>query len=246
MDLKDKAVLVTGSSSGIGQAIAIACAKEGAKVSIHYRKNKDGARETLKKVEKYSSGKIFSADLTSPSSVKELFAEIKKEFEKIDVLINNAGEATPGKLDNLKVWKHQWENIFMSQVYTSNEFLKNKYTNLRKIINITSIYGINDMGNPDFPQYSAMKAALNSLTCNLAKKFAPLVLVNAVAPGYTWTPPWEGTPKEELKKCEDITMIKRFIKPEEIAQTVVSVLQNDAITGEIIRVDGGLHLVNLR
>ena len=102
------------------------------------------------------------------------------------------------------------------------------------------------MSNPDFPQYSAAKAAVNSFTCNLAKKFAPHILVNAVAPGYTWTPPWEGVSKKELDACKNLTRIKRFVTPEEVAQVAVSLLENDAMTGEIIRVDGGLHLLNLR
>lgn len=243
MQLKDKTVLVTGASSGIGKSIAIECAKKGAKIIVHYRKNKDGAVETLKEIEKHTSGKIVSADLTKNFEVVNLF----KEIEQVDLLVNNAGEATPGDFDNLEVWESQWQNIFMSQVYVTNEFLKvDSSKGLRKIVNISSVYGINDMGNPDFPQYSAAKAAVNSFTYNLAKQFAPGVLVNAVAPGYTWTPPWEGTPKEELAACENLTRIKRFVTPEEVATVVVSILENDAITGEIIRVDGGLHLLNLR
>ena len=81
---------------------------------------------------------------------------------------------------------------------------------------------------------------------NLAKKLAPKVLVNAVAPGFTWTPPWEGTPKETLKACEDLTKIGRFIEPEEIATSVVYLAENDAMTGEILRVDGGTHLMDIR
>lgn len=243
MQLKDKTVLVTGSSSGIGKAIAIECAKKGTHVIIHYRKNKKGAEETLNEVEKYASGKIVSADLTKTLDVEKMFHEI----ETVDLLVNNAGEAKPGDFDDLEIWQNQWENIFMSQVYVTNEFLKgNNSKDIRKIVNISSVYGINDMGNPDFPQYSAAKSAVNSFTCTLAKKYAPQVLVNAVVPGYTWTPPWEGTPKNEIKACEDLTRIKRFITPQEIAIAVVALLENDAITGELIRVDGGLHLLNVR
>jgi len=244
--MKDKVVLVTGSSSGIGQAIAIECANLGAQVLVHYRNNEKGAQETLKEVEKYTSGKVFSADLTNLQEVKNLFENINKEFSQLDMLVNNAGEATPGEFDDYDVWEKVMQNIFMSQVYCSNEFLKQERKNLRKIVNISSVYGIADMGNPEFPHYSAAKAAINSFTCNLAKKYAPNVLVNAVAPGYTITPAWEGVSKEELKACEDLNKIKRFVNAEEVAQMVVAVLQNDAVTGEIIRVDGGLHLLNLR
>jgi len=101
------------------------------------------------------------------------------------------------------------------------------------------------MGDPAYPQYSAAKAAVNNFTMNLAKKYAPNILINAVAPGYTWTPAWEGTSEKEKKACVDRTKIGRFIKPEEVATAVIELLNNDAVTGEIIRVDGGLHLLNL-
>lgn len=131
-------------------------------------------------------------------------------------------------------------------VRVTNEFLNIPCPDsIRKIVNISSIYGIPSLGNPEGPQYSAAKAAVNSFTYNLAKKLAPGVLVNAVAPGYTWTPPWKGTSKEEIKKYESASKIGRYIQPSEIATMVVELLRNDAVTGEIIRVDGGLHLQNI-
>jgi len=98
------------------------------------------------------------------------------------------------------------------------------------------------MSNPRFAQYSSMKSAVNSITESYAKIYAPKVLVNAIAPGWTWTPAWEGTPEDEKKTLSSMTKINRFVKPEEIASLAVELLQNDAITGEIYRVDGGLHL----
>lgn len=246
MDLKGKVILVTGSSSGIGKAISIVAAQKGAKVLIHFRKNKKGAEDTLKEVKKYSSGEIYQADLSDVSEVKNLFEEFKKESMELDLLVNNAGEAISGELDNFELWESQWKGIFMSQVYVANEFLKNAPSKkLRKIVNMGSIYGLFEMGDPDFPQYSAAKAAVHSFTLNLAKKVAPEVLVNAVAPGWVWTPPWEGTSEVDKEKLTSLTQIKRFIKPEEIAKMVISLLENDAVVGEIIRVDGGLHFPKL-
>lgn len=242
MDLKDKVVLVTGSSDGIGRAIAIECSKAGAEVLIHYRKNKKGAEETLREVNKYSKGKIFCADLSKQDDIKKMFEGI----ETLDVLVNNAGGYKGGELDNLELWESQFQNNLYSAVFTTNEFLKLKTVeSIRKIVNIVSIFGIPNMGNPNGPQYSAAKAALGSFTLTLAKKVAPNILVNAVAPGYTMTPNWDGTSEEDLKYCRNQTRIKRFTKPEEIASMVMELLKNDAITGEIIRVDGGLHLTNL-
>jgi NAD(P)-dependent dehydrogenase (short-subunit alcohol dehydrogenase family) len=241
-----KTILVTGASSGIGQAIAKEIAKCGAVVLIHYHKNEDGAKATLGMIKKYSHGNVFQADLTKPFDVKELFLNIRhKHHGFIDFLVNNAGEAHPGDLDDMKTWDSQIKNILLSQVYTSNEFIKfNNTNNLRKIVNISSIYGNLESGNSDYFQYSAAKAAVNSFTLNLAKKYAPNILVNAVAPGYTLTPAWKGTPKEEFIDLAEKTLIRRFVQPEEIATMVVELLSNNAITGEIIRVDGGLHLYN--
>jgi 3-oxoacyl-[acyl-carrier protein] reductase len=247
MNLKDKAILVTGASSGIGQAIAIEAAKEQAIVLVHFHKNKKGAEETLKEVSKYSTGDMVQADLSNNEEVIKLFKEIKKRsFKRLDLLVNNAGEAVNGKFNDYKLWHYQLSNIFLSQVYTSNEFIKfSTPKDLRKIVNISSVYGIFEMSNPNLPQYNAAKAAVNSFTVSLAKEYAPNILVNAVAPGFVWTKAWEGTAKEEKKLRESLTKINRFIEPQEIATMVLEILKNDAITGEIIRVDGGLHLLKV-
>lgn len=246
MELKGKTILVTGSSSGIGRTISAACAKEGARVLIHYRKNEKGAEGTLKEVEKSSTGKIYQADLSIPRQATRMFGKIKKDFTKLDVLVNNAGEFRLGAYDDLEIWEFELHNLFFSAVYSSNEFIKfGGSKELRKIVNISSIYGFPEMGKVTAPHYSAAKAALNSFTCNLAKKLAPEVLVNAVAPGYTWTPAWEDTPEEELKIFRDLLITDRFVDPEEVATLVLEILRNDAITGEIIRIDGGIHLQKL-
>lgn len=242
MKLKGKTALVTGASSGIGQAIAKEFAKKGAIVLINYRKNEKGAKETLKEVAKYSTGEIFQADVSDQKQTKRMFQSIKKKYKTVDVLINNAGDAKPGELGDYKLWKYQLKNILLSSVITTNEFLAIKSKKISKIINISSIYGILETGNQNLVQYSAAKAAMNSLTKNLAKKYGPKVLVNAIAPGSTWTPPWYGTSEKTLKQRTSIMSIKRFIKPEEIAHVAVMLAENDAITGQIIIVDGGVSL----
>ncbi len=247
MNLVGKTVLVTGASSGIGQAIAVELAKQEVTVLINFRKNKTGALDTLKKAQKLAKGEIFQADLSNKNGVGKLFSDIRKKGYSLDALINNAGEYEGGDFGNFEVWESQFKNILMSQVYVSNGFINyEKSKGIRKIINISSVYGISEMGNPEAPQYSAAKAAVSSLTMNLAKEYGPEILVNAIAPGYVWTPPWESTSKEELDACANLTKIKRFIKAEEIATMVVELLKNDAMTGEVIRVDGGLHLTYVR
>jgi NAD(P)-dependent dehydrogenase (short-subunit alcohol dehydrogenase family) len=245
MNLNGKTVLITGSSSGIGQAMAIAFAQKGATVLVHYHSHKQGGERTLAEVEKHSKGYLYQADLTKPDQIQSLFESIKKDVSIIDILINNAGDARPGDFFNTEIWKYQYENIFQSVVAVTQEFLKQKSSNQRKIITTTSIYGGLNTSNPEFFAYSTFKGALNNLTKTLAKSLGGEVLVNAIAPGYTWTPAWEGVSEGEKEKYSKATKINRFVTSEEIAHTAIFLAENDAITGQIITVDGGLELLDL-
>lgn len=242
MELKEKTVLVTGASSGIGRAVAIACAQKGAIVLIHYRKNKKGAEETLSEVEKYSRGKIFVADLADPKQIKGMFESFVDSVGPIDLLVNNAGDSQPGDFLNDEMWEFEFQNVFFPTLRVSQYFLKQKINiSLRKILNITSCYGLLEGGSIEYFSYSVAKAAIASMTVTLAKVDSK-VLVNAIAPGYTWTPPWEDISPQGKEFRESQTMIKRFIKSEEIGHLAVALLENDAITGQIVTVDGGLSL----
>jgi len=245
MNLKCKNILVTGASSGIGQAIAVVLAQKGAIVLVNYRANKKGAQKTLEEVRKYSDGRIYKADLTKVADTKKMFGAIKRDVGGIDVLVNNAGDAKSGDIFDEKAWQGQHESILMTAVHATQEFLKIRSDSQRKIINITSLYGELASSNPEFMQYSAEKAALANLTVNLAKELGKNVLVNAISPGYTWTPPWGNISKKEKSRYEDATLIERFIRPDEIAHVAVMLAENDAITGQIIGVNGGSNLVKM-
>jgi 3-oxoacyl-[acyl-carrier protein] reductase len=242
MDLQGKVVLVTGASSGIGKAIAIAFAQKHAHVLVHYGKNKAGARETLKEIEKISSGRLCQADLMDAEATKSLFDEIKRTAPTIDVLINNAGESRPGELNEDPIWEYEYKNIFLSAMRTTAEFIAMPSSHLRKIVNITSIYGNLATGDPDYLQYSAFKAALSNVTATLSKSAAPQILVNAVAPGYTETPAWAGASNESKEACARTTLIGRFVRPEEVAHTVIFIAENDALAGQVLTLDGGTSL----
>jgi len=242
MDLRGKIVLVTGASSGIGKAIAIAFAHKGAHVLVHYGRNKVGAQETLRNVEKVSSGRVYQADLMDLAATKSLFGEIKRTTPTIDVLINNAAESRPGELNEESIWEYEYKNILLSAMRTSAEFIAMPSSHLRKIVNITSIYGNLATGDPDYLQYSAFKAALANATATLSKSAAPQILVNAVAPGYTETPAWAGASSESKEACARATLIGRFIRPEEVAHAVTFVAENDALAGQVLTLDGGTSL----
>ena len=250
MDLQGKTILVTGASSGIGQAIAIAFAKKHAHVLVHYGKNKEGGQKTLDAVKKLSSGSLHQADLMDSGQIAALFADIKKTGRAIDVLVNNAGESRPGEIGDDEVWEYEYKNILLSAVQVSREFLAlptitQNSAGPRKIINITSLYGNLATGEPHFLQYSAFKAALGSISATLNKSSAPGVIVNAIAPGYTQTPAWAGAPAEVIEACTRATSIGRYVRADEVAHAAIFIAENDALVGQVITLDGGTSLVGM-
>lgn len=232
MDLKNKTILVTGASSSIGQAAAIECAKKGAFVVIHYHKNLAGAEETLAEVKKYADGQVVQTDLMFPDNVAAMFKEINKP---IDCLVNNAGDARAGDIFNNEMWAYQFANIFFSQIYCIQNFLKQNNEVQRKIINIASIYGKLNGGEAEYISYSAAKSAVLSVTMTLAKKYNN-ILINAVTPGYTWTREWErmNLSEDEKRACAEEMVCGRFLQPADIAGAIVEALEDDAKTGQII------------
>jgi 3-oxoacyl-[acyl-carrier protein] reductase len=174
-----------------------------------------------------------------------MFGEISKSVGNIDLLVNNAGDVRPGDFFNNKMWDYEFQNIFFPTLRVSQYFLKqNAGADLRKIINITSVYGLLESGNSEYFAYSVAKSALASMSVTLAK-IDSKILVNAIAPGYTMTHLWEGISSQVKASLEARTMINRFIEPEEIAHIAVALLENDAITGQVITIDGGLSLQRL-
>jgi 3-oxoacyl-[acyl-carrier protein] reductase len=246
MDLQGKSVLVTGASSGIGKAIAVAFAQKRAQVLVHYGKNKTGAQETVDAVKKVSSGSLYQADLMNRDQIAALFADIKKTTPTIDVLVNNAGDSRPGDINDDEVWEYEYKNIFLSAVQVSRRaFLALPSSHVRKIINITSLYGNLATGEPHYLQYSAFKAALGSVSATLNKSSAPQVIVNAIAPGYTETPAWAGASQDILEACARATSIGRFVRAEEIAHAAVFIAENDALVGQVLTIDGGTSLIGM-
>ncbi|MEP7103438.1 MAG: SDR family NAD(P)-dependent oxidoreductase [Candidatus Dojkabacteria bacterium] len=246
MNLKNKTVLVTGSSTGIGRAIAEAFAKEGANVILNYRNNKTEGEKVLSELKNYEGkSTLIQADMAKEEDVKRLFKEIEKGYGVLDILVNNAGDAQGIDVlsSDIKDWEYQMDNNYLSAVMASREFLKMKGSaELRKIINISSVYGFDDKCHADYMAYGASKAAINSLTKNMAKKFAPNVLINAIAPGYVMTPHWGEMSGKEVKENADQQLIQRFIEPSEIAEGAIFLGKNDSMTGTIILMDGGISL----
>jgi len=239
MDLKNKIVVITGGSSGIGKAISISLAKEGCNVIFTYNSNEKGADDTLEEVGK--KGQKFKVDLHSEEDMKVVFDFVKEKFGKLDILVNNAGINRPRDLFETKVWKEIFQVNLFSTVFCTGkavELMKDR----GKILNISSVYAEGKACWKGFPAYGASKAAVSHFTQVMAKNLAPKILINALAPGYVKTPLWKNTTEEQFQESGKEQLIERMILPEEIAQIALAVIKNDAMTGEIVVVDGGISL----
>ena len=246
MNLKNKVVLITASSTGIGRAMSEAFAREGANVIVNYRKQKEEGEKVLKVLNEIGGDHLLiQADVSKEDEVKKMFSEIEKKYGVVDILMNNAGDAKSIDFLNstFEEWEYQLHNNFLSAVICSREFLKLKGSeNVRKIINTSSIWGFDDKCQPNYMAYGASKAAMNSFTKNMAKMFAPNVLVNAIAPGYVITPHWGDMSEEEMQEEGNAQLIERMIQPEEVAEGAIFLAKNDATTGIILSIDGGIAL----
>jgi len=228
MNLKDKVALVTGGSSGIGQAICIALSQEGCKVVFTYNSNEKGANETLKELGEDSFK--FKVDLQNEDDIKGLFNFVKEKFGKLDILINDAGINRPRGLFDPDDWRKIFEVDLFSIVSITGKAV-DLMSNGGHILNITSVYGEGKACFKGIAPYGAAKAALNHYTQMLAKNLAPKILVNAVAPGYVKTPLWKNTTEEEFENAGKEQLIERMILPSEIAEMAIAVIKSDVMTG---------------
>ena len=240
--LKGKTAVVTGGSRGIGKAICLKFAENGADIAFLYAGNTVKAEETLKELEKLGvKAKAYQCDVADADAVAAVVKEIVKDFGGIHILVNNAG-ITKDKLvpmmkaadfdavvdTNLKGTFYMIKGVYPL-------FLKQKGG---KIINISSVSGL--MGNPGQANYSASKAGVVGLTKSVAKELAGRgICCNAIAPGFISTEMIENLENNALK---DAIPMKRFGDAEEVAKLALFLASeySDYITGEIIRIDGGL------
>lgn len=247
MNFKDKVVLVTGSSRGIGRSIAVRFAKEGATVIINYKNNETEAKSITEIISSYGNGCMYiQADVSKEKDVKRMIDQIIERYGHIDILVNNAGIAIDNDFQtrHIKDWQETLGTnligVFLTSKYAGKYMLENKYG---KIINISSTNGI-DTIYPYSIDYDASKAALINMTKNLAIQFSPYINVNAVAPGWVDTGMNDDLSKSYLQEEMQKTLLKRFAEPEEIANVVLFLASDMAryIDGETIRVDGGLKI----
>lgn len=248
MKLKGEVAVITGSSRGIGRAIALEFAKEGAKIVVNYSKSREEALKVVKEIHEIGSEAIeIQADVSLENDVQKLFNETIKYYEYVSILVNNAGH---GSRDywNATLWdidRKMWNEIISVDLWgallcsreASKYMLKHGHGS---IINITSTPGI--AGGSDGIVYAIAKSGIIGLTRTLATILAPKIRVNAVALGSIKTGWLQWLNKKEIDELIEHIPLKRLGEPEEVAKTVLFLASQDSsyITGQVIIVDGGV------
>lgn len=240
--------LVTGASSGIGQAITIDLAKNGVKVLINYCRNEKGALETLKMVEENGgSGEVIQCDVADSAAVNKMFLYIKKTYKTIDILVNNSGITRDGYL--LMMSEENFVNVMATNLggcFNCTQGALRLMCAAKQggaIVNIASTSGV--VGQEGQANYSASKGAIISFTKTTAKEYAKNgIRVNVVAPGFIETRMTQKSEKLLKEKYMEYIPMGRFGQPEEIAEVVSFLASSKAsyITGKCIVVDGGLTM----
>ncbi|NJR64577.1 MAG: 3-oxoacyl-[acyl-carrier-protein] reductase [Leptolyngbyaceae cyanobacterium CRU_2_3] len=241
--LHDQVAIVTGGSRGIGRAVALALAAEGANVVVNYASSSQAAEAVVAEVVSMGSMAIaLQADVSRPDQVDALIAAVMEKWGRIDVLVNNAGIARDTLLLRMKL--EDWQavidlnltGVFLCTKAVSKVMLKQRSG---RIINVTSVVG--EIGNAGQANYSAAKAGVIGFTKTIAKEFAPRgITVNAVAPGFISTDMTADIKPDDILK---FIPLGRYGTPEEVAGLIRFLAADSAaayMTGQVINVDGGM------
>jgi 3-oxoacyl-[acyl-carrier protein] reductase len=245
MTLTGKSAVVTGASRGIGQAIAIELAKQGAKVVVNFAKDADGAKATVQSIQTAGGeAKAFQADVTDHKAAEGLIKAAVVAYGAVDILVNNAG--TTRDMVIMMTPEADWDTVIQTNLKSAFNCSKAAVkTMMRKrsgrIINITSVSGI--AGNAGQTNYSASKAGLIGFTKALAREVAARnITVNAVAPGFIPTALTNDLPADLKEATLKAIPLGRWGTSEEVAYAVAFLASDRAgyITGQVLSVDGGM------
>ncbi len=245
--LENMTAVVTGGSRGIGHAIALAMAQEGANVAILYAGNREAAEQTEQEIAQIG-GKVraYQCDVSSFEQTETITKQILEEFGQVDILVNNAGIVRDGFLLSMK--EEAFDAVIDTNLKGAFHMIRHLYSHMMRkrsgrIINISSIVGLT--GNAAQANYAAAKAGVIGLTKSTAKELAGRgVTCNAIAPGYIQSDMTDAMPEKAKEAIASQIPMKRTGLPQDVANLAVFLAGPGAsyITGEVIRVDGGLAM----
>jgi len=247
MALEDKVVLITGATGGIGKAVAKKFSEDKTKIALNdISAQKEKLKELVKEIGKNQKmAKYFLADVSNFKEVQKMVEDIRKEFGRLDVLVNNAGITKDRTL--AKMTQEEWQKVIdvnLTGVFNCTKAaLPLIIQNQGKIINISSLVGLR--GNFGQTNYAATKAGIIGFTKSLSKELGRFgVNVNAIAPGFIDTPLTANLPEEFKITVKKLTSLGRFGTPDDIANVTVFLASEESsfITGAVINVDGGLMI----
>lgn len=245
--LKDKVAIVTGASRGIGKAIALDMAKNGANVAIIYAGNKEKAEEVKNEVIRYGvKANIYKCDVSNFTEATECVKSVVADFGKLDILVNNAGITKDALV--LSMSENDFSAVIDTNLKGTFNMIKQVYSLFMKqrsgrIINISSVSGL--MGNAGQANYSASKAGVVGLTKTVAKELAARgITCNAIAPGFIETDMTDKLSDKVKEAAVASIPMRKMGEPSDIAHMATYLASDNAkyITGEIIRVDGGIAM----
>ena len=252
--LRGKAAIVTGSATGIGAAVALAFARAGAKIVLNFTKSEAEARETARLVEQAGAEvRLVQGDVAQDEGCRRLAEAALDAWGRIDILVNNAGTTKFAAHDHLDALDAKdFSSIYAVNTVGAFQTIRACRKALEAsgegaVVNVSSVAGIAGVGSS--VAYAASKGALNTMTLSLARALAPGIRVNAVCPGYIatrWFKDRFGPERFEQFNAQqrEATALKRLGRPDDVADAVLFLATPSSrhITGELLIVDGGLHL----